>query len=276
MKVCRWVVAGAVLALVAPAGVWAAGRQADRNQAVASARAAEVAESAKIYGYDLAEGNWAVSQARCAALPGVMLLHYRRVFSDGSESLFTAAAPRSKGRVQIVPVLYHGATPFVPAASNPRNYALFNQLAQQAGSGAGALQLSGCYAELTGGDAGPLPAVKPAFAGAPGPMLHLKLEPESKASSVTLSSQAAPETYQVWSVSFDKKGQVTKARAEYQQAGSGPAAESIPQGKAPGRTEPQAGARTPAVEPGWKYIPQLPDPPSKLVPNTPEPKPMPN
>ena len=103
----------------------------------------------------------------------------------------------------------------------------------------------------------------------------LHLEPKSKTSSVTLASRSTPDRYQVWSVSFDSKGRVTKAATEIQQANPGGATPTV----APEEQE-QAypAAKGLGVEPGWKYIPQPPDPPSKFVPPAPQPpeKMMPN
>lgn len=243
------------------------------DEAVVPSRITDIKESARIYGYDLETGTWRSTQARCAALPDVILLHYLKIFPDGAQSRFTAVVPRVAGSVRIVPVLYHGATPFVPAATNPRNYALFNQLVQQSGGEPNRLELSGCYAELTGGDSGPLPETRPAIAGAPEPTVHL--EPESKSSSVTLASRSTPESYQVWVVSFNDKGQVTKATARVQPAGPGtPSTRTVPEEHAEAHTA----VKTPAVEPGWKYIPQPPDPPTKFIPAAPQPpeKVMPN
>lgn len=276
MKTCRWMVAALALALLAPAGP-ALGQQVSvetpaaastDGSAIATARMADIRESAKIYGYDLEVRNWISTRASCAALPDVILLHYSRTFPDGAQSRFTAVVPRAAGRVRIVPVLYHGATPFVPAAENPRNYALFNQLVQQAGGDApNRLQLSGCYAELTGDDAGPLPETRPAIAGAPGPTL--RLTPQSKTSSVTLASRATPDRYQVWSVSFDAKGRVTKAASEDQPVNPG---ESKPTIAREERAQAQPAIKPPDVQPGWKYIPQPPDPPSKFIPPAPQPR----
>ncbi|MGH9587506.1 MAG: hypothetical protein ACRD3F_11180 [Acidobacteriaceae bacterium] len=260
MKFRRGMFATVVLALLTPVCVPAVGQQAANGMSAADrgmvkSRSAEIAEGARIYGYDLGAGNWTIAEARCAALPNVILLHYRRDFADGAQSRFTAVAPRGAGRVRIVPVLHHNMTPFVPAAANPGNYALFNELVREAGGGArGKFQLSGCYAELTGGDAGPLPGRQIDIAGAPEPMLHL--EPERKTSSVTLASRATPERYQVWSVSFGKKGQVTKAATDYRV----PSEESVAE---------KGEARTSG--PGWKFIPQPPDPPSKFIPALPDP-----
>lgn len=265
----RWMVAALTLALLAVAAAPVSGQRATLSmsagdQAIPQARSAEITESAKIYGYDLGAGNWTVARAHCAALPEVVLLQYHRTFPDGAQSRFTAVVPRAAGRVRIVPVLYHGATPFIPAATNPRNYDLFNQLVRQSGGTQGRVELSGCYAVLTGGDAGPLPEARPSIAGAPGATLHL--DPESKSSSVTLASHATPESYRVWSVSFDGKGRVKKARTLDQPVNRGA---STPPGSGKERAENQH--PVPALGPGWKYIPQPPDPPSKFIPDAPQP-----
>jgi hypothetical protein len=242
-------------------------RMSVADQGIVANRAAELAEAARIYGYNLAAGKWSSEQAQCAALPNVILLHYRRGFSDGAQSVFTAVVPRSVGRVRIVPVLYHNATPFVRAAANPRDYALFNQLVQENSSGGqvGAdsrLQLSACYAELAGTDAGPLPQADIGIASAPTPTLHLT--PQSKPSSVTLASRAHPDAYTVWSVSFNQQGKVTNVATEEQSVNQGKPTENASARQVPT-------AQSPAVEPGWRYISRPPDPPSKMIPPAPQP-----
>ncbi|MFZ0661528.1 MAG: hypothetical protein WAM66_02455 [Acidobacteriaceae bacterium] len=291
MKMNRqWMAAALVLAVLAVAfgEVGSNGQQSAAeaqagmsaaDRAILTSRQAELTESAKIYGYNLAAGNWAFQRAPCAALPNTILLHYRRSFPDGAESIFTAVVPRSAGRVRIVPVLYHNATPFVQAAANPRNYALFNQLVEETGNGGASLadnrlRFSACYAELTGIDAGPLPHKEIGIAGAPRPTLHL--DPQRKISHVTLATRANPDTYQVWSVSFNREGKVARVSTEDQSVNSGkPASTTLAENRVAGQTP--IAQRT-AVEPGWKYIPSPPDPPTKYIPPAPPPpeKTMPN
>ncbi len=140
-----WIFAALALALAAPASRPANAQQSNRSHqlllehldpdamsaadsATVQMRQRELAEAARIYGYNIEEGNWSYEQTLCAPMPETILLHYSQKFSDATESLFTAVVPRASGRIGIVPVLYRNATPFVPAPKNPRNYALFNNL----------------------------------------------------------------------------------------------------------------------------------------------------
>lgn len=183
----------------------------------------EVAAAAQIYGYNLAEGNWAYSPASCEAMPSVTLFHYHRAYPDGAESNFTALVPRSMGHVRIVPVLYHGATPFVPAPRNPRNFALFNSLAAPAAiSGPNAekywLELASCYAEMTGGnDFLSAPVASPGIAGQPSPTVGVAIH--DKTAHVVFAERDGYHTYRVWDLLFNRDGRIklvqTQERSVY-------------------------------------------------------------
>jgi hypothetical protein len=81
-----------------------------------------IAAEAAFFGYDLDSGSWTYDQAVCPVLPDELMLHYRRQFRDGAESLFTAIVPRGHDRVFVVPIVYRTAS-FPPALrkalSNP-------------------------------------------------------------------------------------------------------------------------------------------------------------
>lgn len=305
MKKTRLITCAALaLALAAPSARWANAQAASSrlagangmsaaDRAVFRAHRQEVSEAAKIYGYDLATGKWAFEQAPCAAMPSTMLLRYHRTFPGGAESVFVAAVPRAEGRVRIVPVLYRNATPFVPAATNPRNVALFNELVPRAisrrdASAAGNwVELSACYAELTGGRIPPAPGSgqRIGIAGAPAPTI--RLEPQGKALRVTLATRENATAYKLWNLSFHPSGQVasvtTSVTTEDQPVGSAEAARSFqPSGKAQLTASAAAAvsgkvaasssaAEATTTEPGWKFVPQAPDPPSKIIPPAPEP-----
>ncbi len=178
----------------------------------------ELSEAARIYGYNLAEGNWSYEQTRCAPLPDTLLLHYTQRFPDGTESLFTALVPRRTGHVRIVPVLYRSATPFVPAPKNPENYALFNKLVKatpkDAVPGKNWFDSAACYAEMTGGriDLYSDPEEDIGIAGAPSPRVNI--EPKDKTARVTVASREGVSAYKVWSISFDRNGRVLGASTE--------------------------------------------------------------
>lgn len=180
----------------------------------------EVATAAHIYGYNLAEGNWIYSPASCEAMPGVVLFHYHRAYSDGAESNFTALVPRSMGHVRIVPVLYHGATPFVPAPRNPRNFTLFNSLVDTADiSGPNAekhwLELASCYAEMTGGnDFLSAPIASPEIAGQPSPTVGVTIQ--DKTARVIFAERDSDHTYRVWDLLFNRDGRIKLAQTQEQ------------------------------------------------------------
>lgn len=272
-----WTGSALVLALVAAANYPAATGQAapDGLSAAAKAavqpRASELATSARIYGYDLAAGRWTVEQSPCAAMPETVLLRYHQKFAGGSESIFVAAVPRGSGRVRIVPVLYRGATPFVPAPTNPRNVALFNELVAQSFRQDNSVELSACYAAFTGAQVNPESGAPPKvkIAGAPVPTIHL--EPKGKPLGVTLATRESASAYKLWYLSLNHAGQVKSVTTRNQPvyATRPPmAAQSQPQANS---TPLESKVTQPAPEPGWKFVPQPPDPPSKIIPPAPQP-----
>ena len=141
-------------------------------------------------------------------MPDTILLRYHQEFPGGAESLFVAAVPRASGRIRIVPVLYRGATPFFPAPADPRNVALFNQLAPQPFGNSNSLELSDCYAALTGAQYNPDTAATPKveIAGAPAPTI--RLEPRGKLLGVTLATRESADAYTTWDLSLNGAGRV--------------------------------------------------------------------
>lgn len=180
----------------------------------------ELVETGRIYGYNLEAGNWSYEQALCAPMPQTIMLHYFQDLPSGAESIFTALVPRAKGRVRIVPVLYRNATTFLPAPKNPHNYALFNALVPSdiarrgAGGGSNLLELSACYAELTGVPThlAALPDADIGIAGAPAATVYVDLQHQS--THVTFGSREGERTYKIWSIAFNGDGRVTAASTE--------------------------------------------------------------
>lgn len=189
-----------------------------QQSAIPQSRNGEIAAAARIYGYNLAEGNWTESPGFCTAMPQAILLHYHREFPDRTESVFTAIVPRAAGQVRIVPVLYHGATPFVPAPRNPRNYALFNSLEAASDSGFDTAdekhwrEAGACYAEMTGGTIENLQDSRVEIAGQPSPTVLMDLQ--TKTARVVVAERNGSHSYQVWSILLNRKGKITSVRAE--------------------------------------------------------------
>jgi len=319
---------------------------ADRTQL--NARRGELAESAKIYGYNLEAGNWSHEQTLCASMPDTIMLHYFQKFPDGTESLFTVLVPRGQGRLRVVPILYHNGTPYVPAPRNPRNYALFNELVPSGiaqadiASSSKWLELSACYAELTGAsiDLSSSRTANIGIAEAPAATIHL--DAQGKTAHVMFADRDGSHAYRLWSISFNRDGRVTAAVtgnysvyaaktqpqtqlqtplqtqtlpqaqpaaiAETQSSGQRVEATEQAAGQNPEQAKEQTASGTPpavpaasmqrgqpatlanrtaaasslpspaaanlskpAVEPGWKFIPDAPPPPEKMMPQPPDP-----
>ncbi|MGC2162423.1 MAG: hypothetical protein WA634_10965 [Silvibacterium sp.] len=190
------------------------------DRAALDARLGELAESAKIYGYNLQAGNWSYEQTLCPSMPSTVLLHYFQRFPDGTESLFTAAIPRGPGRLRIVPVLYHNAAPYVPAPRNPRNYALFNELVPSSiasadiASNKSWLELSACYAELTGTSIN-FSSNRTADIGiAEAPSATIHVDAKGKTAHVMFADRDGSQAYRMWSISFNHEGRVIAAGTE--------------------------------------------------------------
>jgi len=178
-----------------------------------------IAQEAAFFAYDLSLPGWKYSQAVCPDIPGHLILHYRRAAHNGAESLFTAMVPRDSGRVQVVPVLYRGATPFHSAVGSERSLSVFNRavpgsLAEKELQPSGAwLQLALCYAELAGAEPRVPRAADtdPALVRAPAPTLLIS--EVNHTASVTFTDRIAPHRYTVWTVAFDGRGRVVAATA---------------------------------------------------------------
>lgn len=190
------------------------------DRAAVATHQGEIGEAARIYGYRFESEKWIEEQTICSLMRETILLHYREIFPDGTESLFVALVPRGAGRVHIVPVLYHNATPFVPAPKNPSNYALFNELVPEDIARKGAtpngdwLQLSVCYAEMTGGDVNISPDRKVNLGVVTAPLPTNHIEIQDRTIRVTFADRESEREYRVWSISFNRNGRVKAAATE--------------------------------------------------------------
>lgn len=193
---------------------------------VLNSRHADLAQKARFYGYDLASGDWSVEQAICPAMPDTIMLHYLNREPQGRESLFTALVPRglsqagpnqNDDRIWIVPIYFHNATPYHPAAKNKRNYQVFNllvpaDLAEQAIQPNGNwLPYVACYAEMVGGH--PHIAThtdsqdKTLRTTAP----FVSLSKIFRVREIRFADRVTPHTTEVWDVHFSRAGRVTGA-----------------------------------------------------------------
>ncbi len=184
------------------------------------ARQREIATEAAFFGYNLSASEWDYDEATCPAMPDQLLLHYRRSFSGGAQSLFTAIVPRSAGRVWVVPVLYRNATPFRSATGSERSIAVFNRLvpADIAAKGVQAdgkwLAFALCYADIVYGNANILsrPGTEVGLSRAPLPLLHLS--EATTARSIVFTDRNAPGEYMVWNLTLNEQGRLIAATAQ--------------------------------------------------------------
>jgi hypothetical protein len=260
------------------------------DRALLQSRAEEIRRSALVYGYDLGGGSWQVEQGVCPQLPDTLLLHYLERYPNGTQSLFTVLIPRTSGRVRVIPVLHRNAVPFLPSASNPKNYEIFNSLVtpemaeKNSAPGGEWLSLGVCYAEMTGGKPHVPrdPSLDPATIKAPAPTVYL--DPVARRRVISFPDRDADDVVKMWSVSLDLKGRVVAAsnedRSTYEAHAVQPAVEqSRLRPPAPERSAnaainpPVPGSKIAANPPGidWKVVPSLPDPPSKIIANPPAP-----
>lgn len=235
-------------------------------------RQAELIQAARIYGYNLEAGSWTYEQTLCAPMPQTILLHYRQIFPDGTESLFTALVPRESGRIRIVPVLYRNATPFVPAPKNPRNVALFNELvpreiaAKALAPDGNWLELGACYAEMAGARIN-LPrgsTIRIGVADAPSATIHL--DPQTRTSRITFADRATQGAYRIWTIALDRQGRVAAASTQdypvyVAKAASPVIGPSIHQSLPATGLEPESASATAAIQPK----PGIPTPPVPAV-----------
>ncbi len=226
------------------------------------AKQREIAGEAAFFGYDLNASGWDYDQSVCPLLPDDLVLHYRKQFPDGAQSLFTALVPRSPGRVFVVPVLYRNATPFRSATGSERSMAVFNRVVP-AEAAAKAVQPEGnwldlalCYADIVYAHANVLnrSGAEVGLVRAPLPLLHIS--EDSTLRGVTFTDRNAPGQYLVWNLILNSKGRVTAATAvqlsdyiAHVRNGAEPTARPMPQGE----------------EPHVKILPSEPEPPVKPI-----------
>ncbi|HVT97563.1 MAG TPA: hypothetical protein VHE33_08645 [Acidobacteriaceae bacterium] len=224
----------------------------------------EIAAEAAFFGYDLRAGEWDYDAGTCPVIPGQLILHYRRHFPNGAQSLFTALVPRQTGRVWVVPVLYRNATPFRSATGSQRSIAVFNRVVPP-DLAAKAVQPEGdwlsyalCYADIVYGNANILshPGTEVGLSHAPMPLLRLSEASTNR--SIVFTDRNAPGEYLVWNLTMNDKGQMLAATAEQlsdyvakERNGAQPSEKPMPTG-----TEPAVKPLPPQKEPTVKPRPQ--------------------
>ncbi len=232
--------------------------------AVIHAQQRAISAEAAFFGYDLASGSWTFDQAVCPALPDELMLHYRRQFRDGAESLFTAIVARGHDRVFVVPILYRNATPFRSASGAERSIAVFNRVVP-ASVAESAVQPDGkwlvlalCYADMVDADAHALKRVGNETGLTHAPVATLHLSEANSLREIVFTDRDAPGRYLVWNINLNDKGRVTAAThvklSDYVaqvKNGAELTEKPMPQGK-----EPPVKVLPPQQEPPVKTTPQ--------------------
>jgi len=228
------------------------------------AKQSQIAAEAAFFGYDLAAPGWDYELSLCPLIPDQLILHYRKPFPNGAQSLFTAIVPRGPGRVFVVPILYRNATPFGSASASGRSIAVFNRIvpaeaAEKAVQPNGKwLTLGLCFADIAYGNANALniPGSEVGLARAPIPLLRLSEEHTGRA--IIFTDRNAPGEYLVWTLSLSYQGRLLSASAlqlsDYVarvRHGAEPAEKPLPPGK-----EPVVKPLPPGKEPTVKPLPQ--------------------
>ncbi|WP_158748741.1 hypothetical protein [Acidobacterium sp. S8] len=249
------------------------------DAALLNARNQELLAAATFYGYEMKSNDWSYEQSVCPLMPDSLMLRYSSKDAAGADSLFVALVPRSAGRVRIVPVLTHGATQFTPAAKNPRNFQLFNQMVPadvaQANSQVSGqwLLLSVCYAEMTG--AQPQipnrPEVDLRLIPTSSPMLRATLDGAGE--EVRFAAPISPTQYTAWSVNYDKAGRIVNASADtHSFTPPVEVADTPPPTGSPIAAPPPPVKVIPASHPQADVIPQSPTPALQAIPAQPPPE----
>ena len=188
------------------------------DAALLHARHRELTTEAAFFGYHLDSAGWVSDQVLCPEIDGV-LLHYRRIARNGAESLFAAFIPRDATRVYVVPVLYHGATPFASAVGSERSVAVFNRAVAAAsaekalnpGGSGNWLKLAVCYAEFVGAEPWVITQANQESGLIHAPQPTLRVSEIDHTSHVVFADRDAPGRYQVWDVAFSSHGRVIAA-----------------------------------------------------------------
>lgn len=206
-----------------------------------------IATEAAFFGYDLRAPGWDFDQTTCPEIPDHLVLHYRRQFPNGTQSVFTALVPRGDGPVYVVPILYRNATPFHSATGSERSIAVFNRVVPAAVAAKAIdpngkwLTLGLCYADIVYGSVNAMQRAGAADIGlAQAPLPLLRLSEAKNATGIVFTDRNAPGEFLVWSITMNDKGRIVAASAQqlsdyvvHVRQGAEPKIRKIPPGKEP-------------------------------------------
>jgi hypothetical protein len=189
-----------------------------QDRAEAANAEAAIGEKAGFMGLGYDQGKWTYRQVVCPALPNHLFLQYTRNNGVGDVSLFSASVPRGgEGRVRIIPIQMRGYSLFSPAPINALTISAFNHIrAEERAAGEDAPDWLGtalCYAALAGGhpQAAHLPGADESAKAEAAPPATLEVEVDG-AATIDFVDVAALARPMDWTMIFDKKGTLLKAR----------------------------------------------------------------
>jgi hypothetical protein len=189
-----------------------------QDRAEAANAEAAIGEKAGFMGLGYDQGKWTYRQVVCPALPNHLFLQYTRNNGVGDVSLFSASVPRgSEGRVRIIPIQMRGYSLFSPAPINALTISAFNHIrGEEHAAGEDAEDWLGtalCYAALAGGhpQAANLPGAEESAKEANAPAAMLEVEVNG-AATLSFADVAAPAHPMEWTMIFDRKGTLLRAR----------------------------------------------------------------
>lgn len=195
-----------------------AARMSAQDAGVVASMTTDLAQKARIAGFDIGSGGWEYEQIVCPAFPDFVFLAYRQAADNSGSSRFVAVLERNTTWVRVVPTISQGTLPLGSSWSRPGAYEIFNYMLRRErglrplGSAPEWLSIAMCYAELGGHHVQvfvpePLPdsTLDMTRLGATQPQMHV--DPNQSA-EVTFSDAAKPAVTTDWLLRFDRHGQI--------------------------------------------------------------------
>jgi hypothetical protein len=193
-----------------------AGAMSRPDQDLAADAEATIQEKAGFENLEFNQGTWTYKQLVCPALPNHLLLRFSRDDGTRSMSMFSAAIPRAgEGKIRIIPIVRRGYSLFSPAPINALTISAFNHIrAEEHFDAAPDWVGTGlCYAALAGANP---QIVAPVTVEAKEDAIPLATPPtllvEYDGAIISFVDVAAAPRAMEWSMTFNRKGQLLKAR----------------------------------------------------------------
>lgn len=191
---------------------------------VVSSLKSELSEKAALANFDLSDSGWHYQQVVCPSFPDYVVLDFSHGPEPNGSSSFVAALARDGAQVRVVSSFAHGALPFQPAWNRTGTFETFNSMLRHErglrpmSRAPNWLVIGMCYAELTGHHVQVLTDKQ--LTDASFDMMRLKgVQPQMRINSdrsteVTFSDVSRPRVTALWTLRFDRHGQLRAASRE--------------------------------------------------------------